>query len=107
VLRAATRAGKRAGGAGNASPPPSRAGAAALHTAAELFTAPPYPPPSPSSSCSCSARRRQIVLSVTQDEFFRAHKDSNYGDLDAAVRKMLDEYAALRGAWRRAARRGG
>ena len=40
---------------------------------------------------------RQAVLSVTQDEFFREHKDSNFGDLAAAVKTTLDEYSSSRG----------
>ena len=40
---------------------------------------------------------RQIVLSVTQDEFFRGNKDANYGDLGVAIKNMLDDYTRSRG----------
>ena len=51
-------------------------------------------PPTPPHTLRC----RQIVLSVTQDEFFKVHKDSNYGDLGVAIKAMLDEYTRSRGA---------
>ena len=39
----------------------------------------------------------QVVLSPSADEFFKAHAYSNYGDLGAAIKAMLDEYTAQRG----------
>jgi hypothetical protein len=35
-------------------------------------------------------KEKQIVLSVTQDEFFKAHHHSNFGDLGVAVKEMVD-----------------
>ena len=81
-------------------PPPHHTPEAA-HTC-DLSPTPPHPNashPHPSTRAY-----RQAVLSVTQDDFFRAHKDDNYGDLDAAVRTMLDDYAASRGAKRKEGR---
>jgi vacuolar protein sorting-associated protein 45 len=45
----------------------------------------------------CCVIDREIVLSTTADEFYRQHMFSNYGDLGAAVKAMLDEYTATRG----------
>lgn len=35
---------------------------------------------------------QEVVLSTTQDEFFSRNRYSNFGDLGAAVKKMLDDY---------------
>jgi vacuolar protein sorting-associated protein 45 len=37
----------------------------------------------------------QVVLSITQDDFFCKHMHSNFGDLGLAVKAMLDEYQVL------------
>lgn len=39
---------------------------------------------------------REVVLSTTQDAFFRSHMYANYGDLNAAIKAMLEEYASER-----------
>lgn len=35
---------------------------------------------------------KQVVLSVTSDEFFAKHRYANFGDLGTAVKNLLDEY---------------
>ena len=39
----------------------------------------------------------QIVLAHSQDEFFRTHMHSNYGDISDAVKATLDDYTKSRG----------
>merc|ERR1712196_255400 len=34
----------------------------------------------------------EIVVSVTQDDFFANNKDANFGDLGTAVKGLLDDY---------------
>lgn len=42
----------------------------------------------------CSLGINQVVLSVTQDDFFARHRNANFGDLGVAVKGLLDEYQA-------------
>ncbi|RYH19732.1 Sec1 family protein [archaeon] len=37
----------------------------------------------------------EVVLSATQDDFFRRHRFANFGDLGVAVKQLLDDYQKL------------
>ena len=39
-----------------------------------------------------SKELEEVVLSAAQDEFFRSHRYSNFGELGEAVKNLLDEY---------------
>lgn len=39
-----------------------------------------------------SPELEEVVLSATQDDFFRRHRYANFGDLGVAVKQLLDEY---------------
>lgn len=45
-----------------------------------------------SGVANISPELKEVVLSATQDDFFRRHRYANFGDLGEAVKKMLDEY---------------